>query len=193
MAPTIRLASGIAALSSLLLLTVGAQAAEPYGTWVRPSTGSQVSFYACGGKLCARVTAVKEAGAVVVVQPREEEAVVTAKPFAASNGAPVPAVSQPSASELLPRSRHRASQPLVRTPFQNAEPGVTVSQSQPMEPVAAPVAAPQPQPAATEAAVSVAIASAAVQAALAPEALAVRCVTESSSSCSVNCEAVAPG
>jgi uncharacterized protein (DUF2147 family) len=60
MAPTIRLASGIAALSSLLLLTVGAQAAEPYGTWLRPSTGTQVSFYACGGKLCARVAAVKD-------------------------------------------------------------------------------------------------------------------------------------
>ena len=39
---------------------MAAQAAEPYGTWVRPSTGSQVSFYACGGKLCARVTAVKD-------------------------------------------------------------------------------------------------------------------------------------
>ncbi len=41
-------------------LTSFAQAAEPYGTWVRPSTGTQVSFYACGGKLCARIVAVKD-------------------------------------------------------------------------------------------------------------------------------------
>ena len=27
---------------------------------MRPSTGSQVSFYACGGQLCARVAAVKD-------------------------------------------------------------------------------------------------------------------------------------
>ena len=36
-------------------------AAEPYGVWVRPSTGSHVRFYDCGGKLCAKVVAVKEA------------------------------------------------------------------------------------------------------------------------------------
>lgn len=48
-----------------LVLTVGcfvsaASAAEPYGNWVRPSTGTQVSFYACGGKLCAKIIAVKD-------------------------------------------------------------------------------------------------------------------------------------
>lgn len=37
-----------------------ASAAEPYGNWVRPSTGTQVNFYACGGKLCAKITAVKD-------------------------------------------------------------------------------------------------------------------------------------
>ncbi len=59
MARSITIASSLAALS-LLLIPMTAQAAEPYGTWVRPSTGSQVSFYACGGKLCARVAAVKD-------------------------------------------------------------------------------------------------------------------------------------
>ena len=37
-----------------------AQAAEPYGVWMRPSTGSHVRFYNCGGKLCGKVVAVKE-------------------------------------------------------------------------------------------------------------------------------------
>jgi hypothetical protein len=35
-------------------------AAEPFGTWVRPSTGTQVGFYDCGGKLCAKIVAVKD-------------------------------------------------------------------------------------------------------------------------------------
>jgi uncharacterized protein (DUF2147 family) len=33
---------------------------EPFGTWVRPSTGTQVNFYNCGGKLCAKIVAVKD-------------------------------------------------------------------------------------------------------------------------------------
>jgi len=37
-----------------------ASAAEPYGTWARPSTGTQVNFYDCGGKLCAKIVAVKD-------------------------------------------------------------------------------------------------------------------------------------
>ena len=37
-----------------------ASAADPYGTWVRPSTGTQVNFYDCGGKLCAKIVAVKD-------------------------------------------------------------------------------------------------------------------------------------
>jgi uncharacterized protein (DUF2147 family) len=43
------------------IFTVGAaNAAEPYGNWVRPSTGTQVNFYACGGKLCAKISGVKD-------------------------------------------------------------------------------------------------------------------------------------
>jgi uncharacterized protein (DUF2147 family) len=45
----------------LAALPGAAHAAEPYGTWVRPSTGTQVSFYDCGGKLCAKIVAVKDA------------------------------------------------------------------------------------------------------------------------------------
>ena len=37
-----------------------AYAADPFGTWLRPSTGTQVNFYACGAKLCAKVAAVKD-------------------------------------------------------------------------------------------------------------------------------------
>jgi uncharacterized protein (DUF2147 family) len=38
----------------------GSRADEPYGTWVRPSTGTQVNFYNCGGKLCGKIVAVKD-------------------------------------------------------------------------------------------------------------------------------------
>ena len=60
---------GIAITSSLamgcaiaLLAGLGnaARAAEPYGTWLRPSTGSQVRFYNCSGKLCGKVVAVTD-------------------------------------------------------------------------------------------------------------------------------------
>ena len=61
MAGTImRYASRFAAASLLLAVVTTAQAAEPFGTWVRPSTGTQVNFYACSGKLCARISAVKD-------------------------------------------------------------------------------------------------------------------------------------
>ena len=53
----------LVALASFALIGV-AQAAEPYGTpygtWTRPSTGTQVSFYNCGGKLCGKIVAVKD-------------------------------------------------------------------------------------------------------------------------------------
>ena len=56
--------SGIKIALAGLLLAAGfaatANAAEPYGVWLRPSTGSQVQFYNCGGKLCAKVVAVKD-------------------------------------------------------------------------------------------------------------------------------------
>lgn len=55
--------SAVAALVGLasILAAGSASAAEPYGTWVRPSTGTQVNFYSCGGGLCAKITAVKDA------------------------------------------------------------------------------------------------------------------------------------
>ncbi len=37
-----------------------ASAADPTGTWTRPSTGAKISFYDCGGKLCAKVVGVKD-------------------------------------------------------------------------------------------------------------------------------------
>ena len=48
------------ALASFAGLTGTASAADPYGNWVRPSTGTQINFYACGGKLCAKIIAVKD-------------------------------------------------------------------------------------------------------------------------------------
>jgi len=57
---------------ALLALAGAANAADPYGVWVRPSTGTQVRFYDCGGKLCARIVAVtdqarkKEVGTVIM-------------------------------------------------------------------------------------------------------------------------------
>ncbi len=47
-------------LVSLFLSAAPALAAEPFGTFERPSNGDQVRFYDCGGKLCARVAAVKD-------------------------------------------------------------------------------------------------------------------------------------
>jgi uncharacterized protein (DUF2147 family) len=38
-----------------------AWSAEPFGTWVRPSTGTKVSFYNCGGNLCAKIIGVRDA------------------------------------------------------------------------------------------------------------------------------------
>jgi uncharacterized protein (DUF2147 family) len=38
----------------------GARADDPFGTWLRPSTGTQVNFYNCGGKLCGKIVAVKD-------------------------------------------------------------------------------------------------------------------------------------
>ena len=49
-----------AALASTVALASAANAAEPFGTWVRPSTGTQVQFYGCGSKLCAKIISVKD-------------------------------------------------------------------------------------------------------------------------------------
>lgn len=53
------LAAGIV-LTGCVVLSGAAFAADPHGTWLRPSTGTQVNFYACGAKLCAKITAVKD-------------------------------------------------------------------------------------------------------------------------------------
>jgi uncharacterized protein (DUF2147 family) len=49
------------ATSVAVLMLSPALAAEPFGKWVRPSTGAQVNFYDCGGKLCGKIVAVKAA------------------------------------------------------------------------------------------------------------------------------------
>ncbi len=52
----------IALATAFTLASAGsAFAGSPYGTWVRPSTGTKVNFYECGGKLCAKIVAVKDA------------------------------------------------------------------------------------------------------------------------------------
>lgn len=48
------------AVSFFALSAAAASAAEPYGTWTRPSTGTQVNFYKCGDKLCGKIAAVKD-------------------------------------------------------------------------------------------------------------------------------------
>jgi uncharacterized protein (DUF2147 family) len=63
----------ILALAVVAALFVSpALAADPYGKWVRPSTGTQVNFYNCGGKLCGKIVGVmdtsraKEIGTVIL-------------------------------------------------------------------------------------------------------------------------------
>jgi len=50
-----------------LALFAGAARAADYGVWERPSTGSHVHFYDCGGKLCGKVVAVKDAARKVEI------------------------------------------------------------------------------------------------------------------------------
>ena len=53
----------LAALAGLLLLATSALpalAADPYGMWLRASTGTELEFYDCGGKLCAKVVKVTD-------------------------------------------------------------------------------------------------------------------------------------
>jgi uncharacterized protein (DUF2147 family) len=45
----------------LIAIAGAASAAEPYGTFKRPSTGTEVAFYDCGGKLCAKIVKVTDA------------------------------------------------------------------------------------------------------------------------------------
>jgi len=53
-------AAGLAAIGVLALGMAPARAGDPAGNWVRPSTGTVVKFYDCGGKLCAKIVAVKD-------------------------------------------------------------------------------------------------------------------------------------
>lgn len=58
---TARLLVGFMVAAALTGAFAGsARAEDPYGTWLRPSTGTQVNFYNCGGKLCGKVVAVKD-------------------------------------------------------------------------------------------------------------------------------------
>lgn len=53
----------VVAFGAVALLVSSASmafAGNPHGTWVRPSTGTKVSFYDCGGKLCAKIVGVKD-------------------------------------------------------------------------------------------------------------------------------------
>ena len=52
---TVALAAIFAGLSAPAAL-----AADPFGTWLRPSTGAKIEFYACDGKVCAKVVAVAD-------------------------------------------------------------------------------------------------------------------------------------
>ena len=60
-ARTARLLFGVVLAAALAGAFGGsARADDPFGTWVRPSTGTQMNFYNCGGKLCAKIVAVKD-------------------------------------------------------------------------------------------------------------------------------------
>jgi uncharacterized protein (DUF2147 family) len=48
------------ALALAALTVIPALAADATGIWLRPSTGAQVEFYACGGNLCGKVVAQKD-------------------------------------------------------------------------------------------------------------------------------------
>ncbi len=51
------------ALVAGLLLAASAApalAADPFGVWLRASTGTELEFYDCGGKLCAKVVKVTD-------------------------------------------------------------------------------------------------------------------------------------
>src|SRR5215470_16817939 len=56
-----RLLSGLVLAVGFAAVFAGtSRADDPFGTWLRPSTGTQVNFYNCGGKLCGKIVAVKD-------------------------------------------------------------------------------------------------------------------------------------
>jgi uncharacterized protein (DUF2147 family) len=54
------LTKSVLAAAMVACAATTAVAADPTGTWTRPSTGAKISFYDCGGKLCAKVVGVKD-------------------------------------------------------------------------------------------------------------------------------------
>lgn len=54
------LSIGLVTAAALALVSGSAAASEPFGTFVRPSTGTQVNFYNCGGNLCGKIVGVKD-------------------------------------------------------------------------------------------------------------------------------------
>ncbi len=56
--------STLAMAAVIALATSTAALASPYGTWTRPSNGTKVEFYECGGKLCAKVLSSKNKDSV---------------------------------------------------------------------------------------------------------------------------------
>lgn len=45
----------LSGVMGMMVIGTAAFANSPYGLWTRPSNGTQVNFYNCGGKLCAKV------------------------------------------------------------------------------------------------------------------------------------------
>jgi uncharacterized protein (DUF2147 family) len=54
-----RLTLAATAVTLALGATVAFAQSSPFGTWTRPSTGTKVNFYDCGGKLCGKIVASK--------------------------------------------------------------------------------------------------------------------------------------
>ena len=52
----------VSAIGALVVMTAAtsAYAGDPTGSWVRPSTGTVIKMYDCGGNLCAKITSVKD-------------------------------------------------------------------------------------------------------------------------------------
>jgi uncharacterized protein (DUF2147 family) len=82
-----KMMSGTSLMKTLIAATMltgalagTAAAVEPYGVWMRPSTGTQVRFYDCSGKLCGKIVGVKD-------QSRKSEIGTVILPGAAKSGA----------------------------------------------------------------------------------------------------------
>ena len=59
--PSRRRSFAVAALMALAAAPAAKAGGEPYGTWLRPESGQQFSFYDCGGLLCAKLISVRNA------------------------------------------------------------------------------------------------------------------------------------